>query len=78
MHYVYNLRCNDESIYTGCTKDLEERLKRHKKGYVPATKDGKPIAIICYTAFKDKQKAFQFESYLKSGSGRAFIRRHFM
>jgi len=33
--YVYLLRCNDGSIYTGITKDLERRVKEHngsKKG----------------------------------------------
>lgn len=28
-------------------------------------------------AFKDKYLAFNFEKYLKSGSGRAFIKKHF-
>jgi len=30
-----------------------------------------------YFTIKDKYKAFQFEKYLKSGSGRAFIKKHF-
>lgn len=29
MYYVYMLRCKDNSIYTGITKDLERRMKEH-------------------------------------------------
>lgn len=32
MFYVYMLRCNDGSLYTGQTKDLETRLKQHQQG----------------------------------------------
>jgi len=39
MYIVYILKCIDEKSYTGCTENLEERLKRHNNGYVPATKN---------------------------------------
>ena len=71
MHYVYVLRCYDNSPYTGCTQDLKERLKRHNSGNIPATKVRLPVELIFYCAFKDK--AYHFENYLKSGSGRAFM-----
>ena len=32
--------------------------------------------IITYVAFTDKYKAYNFEKYLKMGSGRAFSKRH--
>ncbi|GAB4302550.1 MAG: hypothetical protein Kow0068_25210 [Marinilabiliales bacterium] len=70
--YVYLLRCNDDSIYTGCTNNLNERLYRHNNGYVHYTKDKLPVKLITYTAFSDKYKAYNFEKYLKSGSGIAF------
>jgi len=73
--YVYTLSCKD-GFYTGCTDDLKERLNHHVKDYVPATKDRKPIELINYIAFKNKYLAFNFEKYLKSGSGRAFIKKH--
>lgn len=77
MYYVYTLECSD-GFYTGCTDNLKERVERHKKGYVPATKERRPIDLKNYIAFQDKHKAFEFEKYLKSGSGRAFIKRHFI
>jgi len=30
------------------------------------------VELISYISFKDKYKAFEFEKYLKSGSGAAF------
>lgn len=76
MYYVYVLRCSNNKPYVGCTDNLEERLARHKKGYVPATKPLLPINLMTYIVFKDKYTAFNFEKYLKSGSGRAFMKKH--
>ncbi len=75
---VYILLCNDAHLYTGCTADLPERLQRHQKGAVPATKGRLPVELILYISFPNKYLAFAFEKYLKSGSGRAFTKRHFI
>jgi len=77
MHYVYILKCGDGGPYTGCTDNLKERIERHQKGYVPATTNRLPIKLDFYFAITDKYKAFEFEKYLKSGSSRAFIHKHF-
>lgn len=77
FHYVYILRCADSKPYVGCTDNLKERIERHNKGNVPATKTRLPIILIGYFAFKNKYTAFSFEKYLKSGSGRAFMKKHF-
>ena len=29
MYYVYMLRCQDNSIYTGITKDIKQRMQEH-------------------------------------------------
>ncbi len=76
MQYVYILICNDGDLYVGCTNDLKDRIDRHNKGYVPATKGRLPIKLANYIAFENKYSA-EFEKYLKSGSGRAFVKRHF-
>jgi len=77
MNYtVYILKCFDGKPYTGCTENLEERLERHMNGYVPATESRRPIRLMTHIVFDDKYKAFEFEKYLKSGSGRAFINKH--
>ncbi|VVT09394.1 MULTISPECIES: GIY-YIG nuclease family protein [unclassified Imperialibacter] len=73
MQYVYILRCADGDLYTGCTANVEERLARHNAGYVPATKSRLPVTLLTYIAFAEQHKAFAFEKYLKTGSGRAFL-----
>lgn len=76
MYIVYILKCADGKPYTGCTEDLKERLQRHNNGHVPATKNRRPVKLFSYITFNNKYKAFNFEKYLKSGSGRAFINKH--
>lgn len=76
MYYVYTLKCVDKHLYTGCAENIEERLNRHNSGHVPATAGRLTVELITYTIFKNKHKAFDFEKYLKSGSGRAFMNKH--
>ena len=76
MFYVYILLCSDNKKYLGCTDNLKERIVRHEKGGVPSTKDRLPIKLISYFAFSNKYTAYNFEKYLKSGSGRAFMEKH--
>ncbi|MFZ2970540.1 MAG: GIY-YIG nuclease family protein [Minisyncoccia bacterium] len=75
MYYIYSLKCKD-GYYIGCTDDLKNRLKRHRKGQVPASANRLPTELEFYFAIQDKYKAFEFEKYLKSGSGRAFVNKH--
>lgn len=76
MHYVYILSCSNQSTYLGSTSNLKARLDRHRKGLVPATKHLLPVLLVSYFAFSNKYSAYNFEKYLKSGSGRAFMKRH--
>jgi putative endonuclease len=74
MYYVYILRSlsDPSQIYIGSTSDLKQRLADHNSGKSPHTSKFKPWELECYIAFPDKQRAFDFEKYLKSHSGRAF------
>jgi len=76
MYFVYILLCSDGKPYTGCTNDWRARITRHEKGQVFATKNRLPVKLVAYFAFQNKYIAYNFEEYLKSGSGRAFLRRH--
>lgn len=78
MYFVYILFCYNKKLYIGCTQSLKERMVRHKKGNVTATKNILPVKLMCYFCFNNKYIAFNFEKYLKSGSGRAFINKHFI
>jgi putative endonuclease len=78
MYYVYILKCNNNRLYVGCSSDLSERILRHKNGRVNATKNFLPIKLIFYCSFPNKYLAYNFEKYLKSGSGRAFTNKHLL
>ena len=74
--YVYILALNNGKQYLGCTINIKERYTRHQKGYVPATKNHRPMKLVWCCSFNDRYKAYAFEKYLKSGSGRAFTVKH--
>jgi predicted GIY-YIG superfamily endonuclease len=78
MKYVYVLRSvgSGDRYYVGVTDDLRTRLKRHNAGEVSHTAKYLPWKLNTYVAFSDETRAFAFEKYLKSGSGRAFAKRH--
>ena len=78
-YYVYLLRdvATGSHHYTGVTQDLQERLRRHNAGEVVHTAAYRPWQIETAIAFRDKEKAYAYEAYLKSGSGRAYARKHF-
>jgi putative endonuclease len=76
LWYVYILKCNNGKIYTGCTSNLQIRLKNHSDGEVTATKNYLQFDLSTYVCFSNKYLAFNFEKYLKSGSGRAFSKKH--
>jgi predicted GIY-YIG superfamily endonuclease len=73
MLYVYILQSEDgEHFYTGITEDLRARLKRHNAGAVSHTAKHLPWRLNTYVAFSGAERAWAFENYLKSASGRAF------
>ena len=76
MWFVYILQCRNGEYYKGCTNNIEDRLERHQKGWVESTKNLLPVCLVSYIVFMDKYKAYEFEKYLKSGSGRAFSKKH--
>ena len=79
MKYVYILRSeiSGERHYVGCTIDLKKRVSEHNSGQSAHTRKFAPWMLLNYIAFTDHAKADKFEAYLKSGSGRAFTKRHF-
>ncbi len=78
MHYTYILKSMKElgAIYIGYTKDLNGRLAQHNspvnRGY---TKRYAPWELETYLAFSEEREAKMFEAYLKSSSGKAFMRK---
>lgn len=75
MFYVYLLESlADKSWYIGFTNDLKDRFKRHNAGENKYTKTKKPWKLIYYEAYVSKKDALGREMFLKSGSGRRFLK----
>jgi predicted GIY-YIG superfamily endonuclease len=76
-HYVYRLRSQSHPSfeYTGCTGNLKGRLSQHNSGQVASTRSFRPLLLLFYAAFDTKSRAYAFERYLKTGSGKAFARK---
>ena len=78
MYYVYILLSKlDGNIYIGSTNNLERRMKEHENGKAKSTINRRPLELKYYCAFKERKTAAAFEKYLKTGSGKAFINKHF-
>lgn len=77
MYYIYLLRSlnSPEKTYIGFTTSITNRLKKHNEGGSPHTKRDKPWKLVTYLAFSSKEKALDFERYIKVGSGYAFAKR---
>lgn len=78
MYYCYILYSKDiDQTYTGYTKDLERRVRQHvqREDSTVTTKRADDYKLIWYAAFKDEYLAKEFERYLKSHSGRAFMKK---
>lgn len=77
MHYVYILVSlkDPTRYYIGRTENLEARLQQHNRGESGYSKQYAPWRLETYAAFSDLRRADDFERYLKSGSGHAFLKK---
>ncbi|HSH39933.1 MAG TPA: GIY-YIG nuclease family protein [Chthoniobacterales bacterium] len=73
--YILQSEVEPARFYTGCTRDLRERVDRHNAGQVRHTAKWKPWRLKTYIAFSDEARARDLEQYLKSSSGRAFTKK---
>jgi putative endonuclease len=77
--FVYILRSTTDPNrhYVGLTSDVERRLEWHNTGPSGVTIHHRPWCLVISAEFADATIAGRFERYLKTGSGRAFAKRHF-
>lgn len=75
--YVLLSTIHENRYYTGVTSDAQARLAAHNAGRSKHTANGAPWKLVTTIEFTDGNRARLFETYLKSGSGRAFARRYF-
>ena len=66
MNYVYILRCNYDSLYTGLTNNLEKRIKAHSDGKgAKYTRARVPVELVYFEVFEDKIEAMKREYAIK-------------
>lgn len=76
FYYTYVLlSLEDKKLYIGSTKNLRLRIDRHNSGQVEATKNRLPLKLIYYEACLNLENARKREKSLKSGFGRAYLKR---
>lgn len=66
-YFVYLIKCNDGTIYTGITTDLKRRFIEHKNGKGGHYTKSRGVTKILYSEpSKDKSSALKRESEIKS------------
>src|SRR3954454_3972229 len=75
--YIVRNDADPSHHYVGITGDLRSRLDWHNHGPSGHTVRHRPWSVIVAIEFLTERPAVRFEKYLKSGSGRAFTKRHF-
>ncbi|WP_096186135.1 GIY-YIG nuclease family protein [Evansella halocellulosilytica] len=76
-HFVYILKCKDDTFYTGYTTDVQRRLKLHEQGKgAKYTRGRSPLLVVHEECFPTKSEALQREHEIKQlsrGEKRALI-----
>ena len=66
-HYVYILKCADDTFYTGWTTDVQKRLKVHNSGKgAKYTRSRKPVQLVYYEECTDHSAALKREIEIKA------------
>jgi len=65
--FLYVLRCNDHSLYTGITKDIERRFKMHAAGKAARyTRTRRPLEMVYRETCKSRAEALIRECAVKA------------
>lgn len=65
-HFVYIVKCSDDTYYTGYTTDIEQRIQTHNAGKgAKYTKSRRPVSLVYQEAFATKSEALQREYAIK-------------
>jgi putative endonuclease len=65
----------DAHLYAGYTSDLRKRVASHVAGQARTTRHRRPLQLIYYEAYLLLKDAKAREVFLKSGSGKRYIRK---
>ena len=76
--YVIQSESAPSRYYCGTAEDVSRRLAVHNSGGSTHTARCRPWRLVVTLEFTSTTSAVAFEKYLKTGSGRAFAKRHFV
>jgi putative endonuclease len=63
---VYILKCSDDTLYTGITNDIENRLKKHNEGKgAKYTRGRTPVVLMVSFVVESKSLALKEEYRIK-------------
>ncbi|MTI20773.1 GIY-YIG nuclease family protein [Fulvivirga sp. RKSG066] len=62
-------------LYVGISNNVERRLTEHNSGKNKTTRPYKPFILIYTKEFETRIEARAHEKYLKSGSGKEFLKK---
>ncbi|MEO8233047.1 MAG: GIY-YIG nuclease family protein [Ignavibacteriota bacterium] len=75
IYFVYAIKSKNRNyIYVGLTNSIERRLAEHNGGTNKTTKPYRPFSLIYSEQFETRIQAREKEKYLKSGSGKEFLK----
>lgn len=65
--FVYIVQCNDNSLYTGITTDIDRRINEHNTSLKGAkyTRNKRPVTIVYFEMAIDRSMASKRESEIK-------------
>jgi len=62
-------------LYIGHTNNLVERIRDHNEGLARVTRKRRPFKLLYYEASNNLKGAMSREKSLKTGFGRAYLKR---
>ena len=66
-HFVYIVRCSDNSLYTGYTNNIEARINKHNAGKgAKYTKIRRPVVLVYQEMYETKSEALRREYEIKT------------
>jgi len=72
---VYLVKCADNTLYCGISKDLSARIEKHNSGKgAKYTRSRHPVELVVESGEMSKGEALKLESYVKKQSKEDKIR----
>ena len=67
FHFVYILKCSDNTLYTGYTTDISRRIDEHNTSKKAATytRGRRPVVLVYSETYSTRREALQREAEIK-------------